>query len=60
MEPIETIIIENSTVSCDGGGGQLGHPRVYLTTGTKDRIQCPYCGRLYVLGPDAKTGTHGH
>ena len=30
-EPPETIEVTETTVACDGGGGALGHPRVYLT-----------------------------
>ena len=49
-EPVETIIVEENAVACDGGKGALGHPRVYLNI--KDdvgHIDCPYCGRRYVL-----------
>ncbi|MBY0406065.1 MAG: zinc-finger domain-containing protein [Rickettsiales bacterium] len=36
---------------CDGGGGPLGHPRVYLHIDQdKGEITCPYCSRQYVLG----------
>ncbi|MEM1139131.1 MAG: zinc-finger domain-containing protein [Pseudomonadota bacterium] len=36
-------------VACDGGGGALGHPRVWLEMGDETQIQCNYCGRLFVL-----------
>jgi uncharacterized Zn-finger protein len=36
-------------VSCDGGGGALGHPQVWLTLDeTTRQVRCPYCSRLYV------------
>ncbi|MBT6122613.1 MAG: zinc-finger domain-containing protein [Candidatus Puniceispirillum sp.] len=35
-------------VSCNGGGGALGHPLVWLTLGTDDKVVCPYCSRTYV------------
>ena len=38
---------------CDGGGGALGHPRVYLTL-VEGKIECGYCGRMYVLKPGFK------
>lgn len=60
MQPIETIEVETAEVGCDGGGGALGHPLVYLTLGHEGRIECPYCSRRYVLKEGAKTGTHGH
>ena len=36
-------------VACDGGNGPLGHPRVFLNMGDKRAVDCPYCGRHYVL-----------
>ncbi len=34
-------------VACDGGGGALGHPLVYLPIGNKPFIVCYYCGRRF-------------
>lgn len=35
-------------VSCDGGGGALGHPKVwYSFDGTKE-VECGYCDRQFV------------
>ena len=28
--PLETIAVDSDRVACDGGGGPLGHPKVYL------------------------------
>lgn len=47
MEAPETILVDSHKVACDGGGGALGHPRVYLEMGDETEIACPYCGRLY-------------
>ncbi len=52
--PVETIEVDSPVVACDGGGGALGHPRVYLNMGEKHEIDCPYCGRHFVL----KKGAH--
>jgi uncharacterized Zn-finger protein len=43
-------------VACDGDGGALGHPRVYLNLGKEGRVECPYCDRVYILsgGPSDK------
>ena len=46
-EPTEIIETEDTTVACDGGGGALGHPRVYLTL-VGGKVMCPYCSRLFV------------
>ncbi len=59
-EPSETIKTDSTTVNCDGGGGALGHPRVYLQIKPEvGEIECPYCSRHYVLSQTAKTHT-GH
>ena len=49
MEPAEIIEVDSANVACDGGDGALGHPRVFLNMGDKPNIDCPYCGRQYVL-----------
>ena len=46
--PTEIIHVSDRTVACDGGGGPLGHPRVYLRIAGEE-VMCPYCSRLYVL-----------
>jgi uncharacterized Zn-finger protein len=48
MTPFETIEIDAMVAACDGGGGPLGHPKVYLSLAPAGRIECPYCSRLYV------------
>lgn len=35
-------------VSCDGGGGALGHPKVWYTFDGRDRVECAYCDRLFL------------
>jgi uncharacterized Zn-finger protein len=57
-EATEIIHVDSRTVACDGGGGTLGHPRVYLHIEFRD-IVCPYCSRLYVLNEGSGQG-HGH
>ena len=34
-------------VVCDGGGGALGHPKIYLAFGDKSQVACPYCGKVF-------------
>jgi uncharacterized Zn-finger protein len=34
-------------VSCDGGGGALGHPKVYYAFNGEDEVVCGYCDRLF-------------
>lgn len=53
MKQHEIIEVASRDVACDGGKGPLGHPRVYLHVDEHtDRIQCPYCSRLYLLKSD--------
>ncbi|MAK79525.1 MAG: zinc-finger domain-containing protein [Marinovum sp.] len=40
----ETRIVNTFRVSCDGGGGALGHPKVWLQIPMdKGWVECPYC-----------------
>ena len=48
VEAPEIIEVETTKVCCDGGGGALGHPRVFLNLTAEGKIECPYCSRLYV------------
>jgi uncharacterized Zn-finger protein len=52
VTPDETINVHARKVGCDGGGGALGHPLVYMHI--EDRqVTCPYCSRTYVLAEGA-------
>lgn len=46
--PTEVIQVDHAVVACDGGGGGLGHPRVFLRIEDKS-VLCPYCSRLFIL-----------
>ena len=48
LEPTERIEVDTLTIPCDGGGGALGHPRIFLTL-KNGQAECGYCGKLYVL-----------
>ena len=52
----EQITVRSRRVSCDGVGGALGHPRVYLEMGEENLVECPYCDRRFVLA----AGSDGH
>ena len=45
-------MVTSANVACDGGGGPLGHPRVFLTM-DGGRVVCPYCSRTFVLAEGA-------
>src|SRR5258707_4979179 len=72
LPPPETIVVRSGRVACDGVGGALGHPRVWLEMGEADFVECPYCDRRFALatgseGPESEylapgvyEGSHGH
>ena len=47
-EPPEIIEVDKTTVACDGGGGVLGHPRVFLRL-VEGKAECGYCDRMYIF-----------
>ncbi len=53
----EIIRVRETRVCCDGGGGALGHPKVWYTIGASGFVQCGYCDRRFVIeGGPADTG----
>ncbi len=68
----EVITVRSKRVACDGVGGALGHPRVWLEMGEADFVECLYCDRRFVLAhgsegaeserlaPGVYEGSHGH
>jgi len=41
--------VKDRVVSCDGGGGALGHPKVYINLDQPGPKACGYCGLRFVL-----------
>ncbi len=60
FSPPETIYIAGDTAACDGGGGPLGHPRIYMSvdSDTHEAV-CGYCDRLFIKDPQ-KAGGKAH
>lgn len=55
----EDIVIATTTrVMCEGSGGALGHPRVYMDMGGAAEVRCKYCDRIYRLDPTAAADGH--
>ena len=59
IEPTEIVEVDSETVACDGGDGPLGHPRVFLNMEGLGQVDCPYCGRRFILRPGAAVAA-GH
>ncbi len=49
VEPIEVIRVQGERAACDGGGGALGHPRIFLNMGAEGEVVCPYCSRKFIM-----------
>ena len=45
----EVVRVRTRRVACDGVGGALGHPRVWLEMGDAGSVECGYCDRRFVL-----------
>jgi uncharacterized Zn-finger protein len=59
MHPFETIYTDSMEVACNGGGGPLGHPKVYLNLSAEGQVECPYCSRLFIH-QSKRTGDKPH
>jgi uncharacterized Zn-finger protein len=55
--PFEVIEIDEMDAACNGGGGPMGHPRVYLNLGPTGHHECPYCSRVFVNRAVARSGS---
>lgn len=53
--PPEIIKVDSSTesVSCNGGGGALGHPKVWYSFDGQDSVKCGYCDRIFTRSEKA-------
>lgn len=47
--PHDVILVDPDTdeVSCDGGNGTLGHPRVWYVFEDQPEVTCAYCDRIF-------------
>lgn len=52
-EAPEVETVTQTRISCDGGGGALGHPRVWLSIGPEGWVECGYCDKRFVLADGA-------
>ncbi len=71
VPPGEIIYVKSHRIACEGVGGALGHPRVWLEMGGADFVECGYCDRRFVaasheahederLAPGVYEGPGGH
>lgn len=54
VPPPEVIAVRSRRVACEGVGGALGHPRVWLEMGDEAFVECGYCDRRFVLAADSE------
>lgn len=45
----EIVVVATTKVVCDGGGGALGHPKVWYDMSEDDYVECKYCDRVFAL-----------
>ena len=45
----DRVIVTSTRISCDGGGGALGHPKIWMDMGQATEVKCKYCDRVFVL-----------
>jgi len=48
MNKEQSIVVEDHVVCCNGGGGVLGHPAVFLSLEKTGDVVCPYCSKHFV------------
>jgi len=50
VPPVRDVVyVDNLSVACDGDGGALGHPRVFLAIDpATGEVECPYCSRRFI------------
>lgn len=53
IEPPEVQVVRTRRISCDGGEGALGHPRVWMTIPEEGFVDCGYCDKRFVLADGA-------
>lgn len=67
----ESVTVRSHRIACEGVGGALGHPRVWLEMGGSGFVDCPYCDRRFIaatapgdederLAPGVYEGSAGH
>lgn len=56
VAPFEVIEVHEMEAACNGGGGPMGHPRVYLNLAPSGHHECPYCSRQFVNRAVARSG----
>lgn len=50
LQAPEVETVTTTRIACDGGGGALGHPRVWLLIDPKvGSVRCGYCDKQFVL-----------
>ena len=54
IKEVPPIVVDTNVVACDGGGGALGHPRIYLNLVEGQPKQCIYCQLRYLFVPKKK------
>ena len=54
-DPPEVVEVHSTRVSCEGVGGALGHPKVFMEMGDSGFVECGYCDRRFMPPDKART-----
>jgi len=49
IKAVPVTLVSTRITSCDGGGGALGHPKVYINLDSGSAKGCGYCGLRFQL-----------
>ncbi len=46
----ESVVVYEKEVMCDGAASNEtpSHPRIYLHIQNDERVECPYCGKMFI------------
>lgn len=45
----DAFFTDQEIIACAGGGGALGHPKVFLEMEHNKQVVCPYCSRKFIF-----------
>jgi len=49
INEVPSVKVNKRVASCDGGGGALGHPKIYINLDQSGPQSCNYCGLRFEL-----------
>jgi len=47
-QDVKKVSADIETICCDGDQDGLGHPAVYYSFDSQEKVVCDYCGKIYI------------